>query len=180
VVVTVSEGIGAGILTNGHLVRGMSGMAGEFGHVQLDPAGPVCTCGGRGCWEVFASNRAVVRYYRQSQPACRALEFSGPLLLAEKGDRRALEAFDRMAHEFGRGLRMIVAGLAPEVIVVVGEFTRLWSRCGPLIEAEIAAQTLAGRKPRVVPAHEGQTARLRGTVALMLQKHFGDRRVATL
>jgi predicted NBD/HSP70 family sugar kinase len=180
VVVTVSEGIGAGILSNGHLVRGVNGMAGEFGHVQLDPAGPICTCGGRGCWEVFASNGAAVRYYHQSQPASGGVEFSDLLLLAAKGDRLALEAFDRMAHYLGRGLRMIAAGLAPEVIVVVGEFTRLWSRCGPLIEAESAAQTLAGRKPRVVPAHEGQTALLRGTVALMLQKHFGDGRVAAL
>src|SRR5207244_3899147 len=58
--VTVSEGIGVGFFSNGHLVRGGDGMAGEFGHVQLDPCGPACTCGGRGCWEVFASNRAVV------------------------------------------------------------------------------------------------------------------------
>src|SRR5262249_12035387 len=52
VVLTVSEGIGAGILANGRLVRGVSGMAGEFGHAQFDPAGPVCSCGARGCWEV--------------------------------------------------------------------------------------------------------------------------------
>jgi len=178
VVVTVSEGIGAGILTNGHLVRGRSGMAGEFGHVQLDPAGPVCSCGARGCWEVFASNRAVVRYYHEAQSSPGGPDFYDLLLLAEKGDALALKAFDKMAHYFGRGLRMITAGLAPEVIVVVGEFTRLWHRFGPVIEAEVAAQTLAGHKPRVVPAHEGQTARLRGTIALILQKHFGDGRVA--
>jgi len=174
VVVTVSEGIGSGILTNGHLVRGASGMAGEFGHVQLDPEGPACTCGGRGCWEVFASNRAAVRYYHESQSATGGPQFPDLLLLAEKGDPLAVKAFDKMARYLGRGLRMISAGLAPEVIVVVGEFTRLWHRFGPVIEAEVAAQTLAGRKPRVVPALEGQNARLRGTIALILQKHFGD------
>src|SRR5947208_7883075 len=52
VVVTVSEGIGSGILANGQLVRGLTGMAGEFGHVPLDPEGPECGCGSRGCWEV--------------------------------------------------------------------------------------------------------------------------------
>jgi predicted NBD/HSP70 family sugar kinase len=178
VVVTVSEGIGTGILSNGHLVRGMNGMAGEFGHVQIDAAGPRCACGGRGCWEVFASNRAAVRYYHESQSSTGGPQFPDLLQLAEKGDGLAVKAFDKMAHYFGRGLRMIAAGLAPEVIVVVGEFTRLWHRFGPVIEAEVAAQTLAGRTPKVVPAQEGQTARLRGTIALILQKHFGDGRVA--
>jgi len=176
VVITVSEGIGAGILANGHLVRGASGMAGEFGHAQLDPAGPVCSCGRRGCWEVFASNRATVGYYRESHPAPGGPDFAALLLLAERGDPPALAAFDQMARYFGRGLRMVAASLAPDVIVVVGEFTRLWPRLGAVIEAEVAAQTLAGRKPRVVPAPDGQNARLRGTIALILQKHFGEER----
>ncbi len=180
VVVTVSEGIGAGILANGHLVRGVNGMAGEFGHVQLDPAGPICSCGGRGCWEVYASNRAAVRYYHESQSCSGGPEFADLLLLADKGDPPAVRAFEEMARHLGRGLRMIAVALAPEVIVVVGEVTRLWSRFGPIIEAEVAAQTLAGRRPRIVPAHEGQTARLRGTIGLILQKQFGDGRGAVL
>ena len=49
VVVTVSEGIGTGLFINGHLARGLHGLAGEFGHASLDPNGPVCSCGGRGC-----------------------------------------------------------------------------------------------------------------------------------
>ena len=69
VVVTVSEGIGTGILANGQLVRGLGGMAGEFGHVPIDPKGPPCGCGGRGCWETFASNRAAVRYYQEAGAA---------------------------------------------------------------------------------------------------------------
>ena len=66
VAVTVSEGIGTGIWANRQLVRGHNGMAGEFGHVPLDPAGPPCSCGGHGCWEVYASNRAALRYYVES------------------------------------------------------------------------------------------------------------------
>ena len=154
-------------------------MAGEFGHVQVDPAGPICSCGGRGCWEVFASNRAATRYYHESQSCSEALAFADLLVLAEKGDPRAVRAFEEMARYLGRGLRMIAVALAPEVIVVVGEFTRLWSRFGPTIEAEVAAQTLAGRRPRILPAHEGETARLRGTIGLILQKQFGNGRSAT-
>jgi predicted NBD/HSP70 family sugar kinase len=174
VVVTVSEGIGTGILMNGQLVRGMNGMAGEFGHVPLDPKGPVCGCGGRGCWEVFASNRAALRYYLESGAATSGLTFVDLLSRADNGDVRAAEALGTMAQYLGRGMRMIVAGLAPERIVVVGDLTRSWKRFGPVIEAEVRDQILPGGcVPRLDPAHEDGMGRLRGTVALILQKDFG-------
>ena len=68
VVVNVSEGIGTGIFANGQLLRGDGGMAGEFGHVQLETNGPQCACGNRGCWEMMASNRAGLRYYHEAAP----------------------------------------------------------------------------------------------------------------
>jgi len=173
VVVTVSEGIGTGIFLNHHLARGFNGMTGEFGHVPLDPHGPECSCGGRGCWEVFASNRAALRYYNESGTDIGTLEFQDLLMLGEAEDPLALRALDKMAHAVGRGMRMFVAGLAPEQIVIVGEFTRLWSRLGPIIEAEVARAVLVGKPPIVRPAEDPRMARLRGTVALVLQKHFG-------
>jgi predicted NBD/HSP70 family sugar kinase len=173
VVVTVSEGLGTGILANGQLVRGWDGMAGEFGHVALDPNGPECGCGSRGCWEVFGSNRAAQRYYFESGSDSGELSFLDLLSLADQGDIRAEKSLETMAHYLGRGMRMIVAGLAPERIVVVGDLTRSWHRFGPVIEAEVQDQTLPGAcAPQVVPAHEDGMARLRGTVALVLQKHF--------
>lgn len=173
VVVTVSEGVGTGISMNGHLVRGVTGMAGEFGHVSLDPNGPPCSCGSRGCWEVYASNRAALRYYHESQKDADGMEFGDLLSLAEAGDALALKALDEMAHGIARGLEMIVRGLAPEEIVFVGEFTRQWYRFGPVIEAAVEKSTLVGKPPRVRPAADPSVARLRGTVALVLQKHFG-------
>jgi predicted NBD/HSP70 family sugar kinase len=176
VVVTVSEGIGTGVFSNGQLVRGFDGMAGEFGHVPLDLDGPVCGCGSRGCWEVFASNRAALRYYQETGSQSIDLSFQDLLNLADQQDARAVEAIETMAHYLGRGMRMIVAGLAPERIIVVGELTRSWHRFGPIIESEVHAQVLPGGcAPRVVPAHEDGMARLRGTVALVLQKDFGMR-----
>jgi predicted NBD/HSP70 family sugar kinase len=173
VVLTVSEGIGAGILANGQLVRGLSGMAGEFGHVPVDRSGPPCGCGSRGCWEVFASNRAALRYYSESDQSAGNLTFTDLLSRADHGDTRAVQALDRMAHHLGRGMRMIVAGVAPERIEVIGDLTRSWHRFGPVIEAEVQAQVLpGGRVPTIVPTHEDGMARLRGTIALVLQKHF--------
>jgi len=174
VAVTISEGIGTGIWANGQLVRGLNGMAGEFGHVPLDPKGPPCGCGGRGCWEVYASNRAALRYYLESTAESPDFSFQDLLSRADHGDKHAARTLETMAHYIGRGMRMIVAGLAPEAIIVVGDLTRSWHLFGPLIEGEVQAQVLPGGcVPRLIPAYEDGMARLRGTVALVLQKDFG-------
>jgi predicted NBD/HSP70 family sugar kinase len=172
VVVTVSEGIGTGLFMNGQLVRGPGGMAGEFGHVTLDANGPLCGCGNRGCWEIMASNRAAVRYYLESKEHDSAPSILDLLALAEQGDVQAAKALDTMADYLGRGLCMLATGLAPAAIVVVGEITRAWSRFEAAIQKEVSACPLPEGAPRIVPAHDGETARLRGTVALVLQKHF--------
>jgi predicted NBD/HSP70 family sugar kinase len=174
VVVTVSEGVGTGILLNGQIVRGVNGMAGEFGHVPLDPQGPLCACGRRGCWEVFASNRAALRYYQESGSPSAGLSFLDLLSLADQGDKRAGEALKTMAHYLGRGMRMLVAGFAPERIVVVGDLTRSWKRFEAVIRPEVLAQVLPGGvTPQLIPAREGGVARLRGTIALVLENDFG-------
>jgi predicted NBD/HSP70 family sugar kinase len=174
VVVTVSEGIGTGVFMNGQLLRGQNGMAGEFGHVPLDPNGPPCGCGKRGCWEVFGSNRAALRYYDESTHDSSGMSFVDLLSRAEQGDALATGALNSMARNLGRGMGLITTGLAPERIVVVGDLTRSWRHFGPVIEAEIAASLLPGAAlPQIVPAHEDGMARLRGTVALILQKDFG-------
>ena len=153
---------------------GSNGMAGELGHIPIDADGPKCGCGARGCWEVYASNWAALRYYRETSPAGGDFTFKDVLALGEKGDSSARNALERQAHAIGRGMRMIVAALSPEEIVFVGEFTRLWDSLGPLIVAEVRAAVLVGKPPRVRPAAaEPSAARLRGTVALVLQKHFG-------
>jgi len=172
VVVTVSEGIGTGLFMNGQLVRGPDGMAGEFGHTTLEVDGPLCGCGNRGCWEMLASNRAAIRYYSQAGETSSDPSILELLALAEQGNVRAAKALDTQALYLGRGLRMLAAGLAPAAIVIVGEITQAWHRFGPAIEKEVIAYALPGKIPRIQPAHDGETARLRGTVALVLQKHF--------
>jgi len=173
-VVTIAEGLGTAIFTNGRLVRGRNGMAGEFGHAPIDPEGPECACGGRGCWELYASNRAALRYYHESSSSPDGPTFQDLLSLCDAGDALAIRALEKMAHAIGRGMRMLVAGVAPEEIVVAGEVARQWKRLGPIIEAEVAAASLIGNPPRVrAAAVEPGMARLRGAVALVLQKHFG-------
>jgi predicted NBD/HSP70 family sugar kinase len=174
VLVTVSEGIGTGILVNGQLVLGQHGMAGEFGHVPLDPSGPRCSCNSNGCWETFASCRAALRYYAESAPHARNVRFIDLLTLAEEGDPAAINAIKKQAQYIGRGLRLIIAALSPEAILVAGDITSAWHFFGETIESEIASATLAGTPARLVPTHEGDIARLRGAGALVLQRHTGN------
>ncbi|HTX75805.1 MAG TPA: ROK family transcriptional regulator [Terracidiphilus sp.] len=170
VLVTVSEGVGTGVFVNGQLVAGHRGMAGEFGHVPVDPAGPRCACGQKGCWETFASCRAAVRYYRELQPKAAAVTFLELLHLAEEGNASAAQALTKQAQAIGRGLRMIIAGLSPSTILIAGDVTSAWHRYGPAIEKEVAELTLAGPPPLIRPTHESEIARLRGAAALVFQR----------
>lgn len=188
IAVTVSEGIGTGVMTNGQLVRGSTGAAGEFGHMTIIEDGLECRCGNRGCWEVYASNSAAVRYYYEGFSSGRAGKagkspelaptFDDILRLADNGDLKAIEAIDQMAHYLGKGIALLVTGLAPDVIVVVGEVTHFWNRIGPVIEKLVNARSFTHANTRIVPTDRSAQPRLRGTIALVLQKHFGAPSVA--
>lgn len=174
VLVTVSEGIGAGVLANGHLVSGKSGMAGEFGHIPLDPSGLKCACGGTGCWETFASSTAALRYYAQLGHDAHRLTVHDLIKLSEEGDAHAIAAIEKQAHMIGRGMRAILAAISPELILVTGDIIAAWSRVAPIVRDEIALQVLAGAAPRLKPVEESEVARLRGAAALVLQRHAGQ------
>lgn len=169
VVVNVSEGIGTGIFTNGQLLRGANGMAGEFGHVQIDPEGPLCACGNHGCWETLASNRAALRYYSSLAPSAPAITFDALLKLAQGGDKKAIVALEKMTLQLGRGIRMIASALAPNEIVVVGDITAGWHTFGPIVEAELRRHS-PSKSPILRPAYDGNAARLRSAVALVLSE----------
>ncbi len=184
IAVTVSEGIGTGIIANGQLVNGSTGVAGEFGHVSINEDGPQCRCGNRGCWEVYASNSATIRAYMQATSNNRTIKsdkerrsdtptFEDILRLAEQGDVKAAEVLDRMAHYLGVGMSMLITGIAPSLIVLVGEVTRAWERIGPIIKKVVAQRSPTATMTRIVPAEDAAQPRLRGTIALVLQKHFG-------
>jgi predicted NBD/HSP70 family sugar kinase/DNA-binding XRE family transcriptional regulator len=170
VVVNVSEGIGTGIFANGRILRGEGGSAGEFGHVQVDPNGLPCGCGGRGCWETVASNRAGMRYYTeitaQPSPAFEVL-----LKMAEAEDPAARQAIDKMCIALGKGMHTIATALAPSEIVIVGDIANIWYLVGPLVEAEMKRNPLV-RIPKLRPAHEGNRARLRSAVALVMNENL--------
>lgn len=122
VMITLGTGIGAGIVANGAVVRGAHGFAGEIGHMVVDPDGPRCPCGQRGCWERYASGSAL---------EARAEELLGPApegrwqgrdvaALAHDGNARAREIFSEFALWVARGIVNITNILDPALVVLGG------------------------------------------------------------
>jgi predicted NBD/HSP70 family sugar kinase len=192
IVVTDSEGIGCGLILNHQLVQGSTGTAGEFGHATLIQDGLECSCGNRGCWEMYASNTAAIRHYTKAiaptRPTKRptkalgenekTISFEHLLRLADQGDAKAVEALQQMAKYLGMGIAPLVTGLAPDMIVIVGEVTRAWREVGPIIKDTIKQQSFTRAETQIVPSDPITQPRLRGTIALVLLKHFGAPSIA--
>jgi len=176
VLVTISEGVGAAAIVNGLLMEGADGLAGELGHVPISDSGPRCACGQVGCWEMFASSRAALRYLNEEMKGKGASTIQKLLSLEASGDRAARAALNRQAEWIGRGLRVVTAAFNPELILFVGDITLRWDAVGPIIDAELTRRLVGGAKPRIAILSDGEAARLRGAAAVLLQRHIDFRR----
>lgn len=183
VAVTVAEGIEIGLVLNGQIVRGAGGLAGEFGHVAVQEQGPECRCGNKGCLAVCGSNLAAVKYFQEHPvgklrkriaPKC----FKEILQFVEQGEPRAVYALNRMAYYLGLGIAMLVTGLAPDVVLLVGEVARSWRHVGPIIDQVVAQRLPTGFQTRILPIAPESQLPLRGAIVLVLQKHFGSPRTS--
>jgi glucokinase len=130
-VITLGTGFGSGIVVDGRLLYGASGVAGELGHTVVDPEGRQCRCGKRGCLETYVSSTGVIRTVlkllaERCEPSpLRAMSYceitsKRIFELAEKGDKIALEAFDQTARILGMKLADAVAHTSPEAIFLTG------------------------------------------------------------
>ena len=119
-VVTVGAGVGCGLIVHGELVHGSGGMAGEIGHIALDPEGELCACGNRGCLETIASDRAILSAIaRDGGPFLTSVGEAA--LLAREGDQRARAAFARAGEALGRALAILANIVNPSRVVLSGE-----------------------------------------------------------
>jgi len=188
VFVSVSDGVGVGIVVNGEVLRGRHNTAGEFGHVPLSIDGPKCSCGATGCWEAYVSNLATLsRYFGRdlSDPRPRDAEtvnFSVEDLIAQAraGDAKALAALNSTARYLGLGLASIVNALDPARVYIGGEITTAWSLIEPIVRNALRERTLtefgSATEIHVVPAEDHP--RLRGAVALVAAPAFAAPMVA--
>jgi predicted NBD/HSP70 family sugar kinase len=189
VYVTVSDGVGAGVVINGEVVRGHGSSAGEFGHIPMDLDGAPCLCGSRGCLEAYTSNLATLSRYlgHELSPITThtLLHSSGltiPILIerARAGDARALDAIDTTARYLGAGLAAITNALNPARIYVGGEITAAWDRIAPVLRAAIAERglTAAAAATPLIAEPPDAHPRLRGATALVAAPSFAAPRVA--
>ncbi len=189
VYVTVSDGVGAGLVVNGEVVRGHNNTAGEFGHVPIDPLGPTCLCGSRGCLEAYTSNLATLSRYlgHEFSPVetltlvqASGLTINDVLARAGAGDRRAVAALEETARHLGVGLAVIINTLNPAQIFVGGEITEAWDRLAPIMRGIIAKRaltSLAAATP-LMPDPASSYPRLRGATALIAAPIFAAPQVA--
>lgn len=145
--VGVSTGLACGVVIDGGLYRGGNDTAGQFGHISIDLNGPECRCGQRGCWDLYASDKATIARYQElrggsgkRQPTMRKL-----MELVEAGDQTATEAVRETARYLGVGITGLINGLDPEVVVIGGEITKAWGVIEPIIAQETMRNLLAPR-----------------------------------
>jgi predicted NBD/HSP70 family sugar kinase len=187
--VTVSDGVGVGIVVDGQVLRGHHSAAGEFGHVPLDVNGPRCLCGSRGCWEVYTSNVATIARYlgRAVAPtSTRELLQSMPLTMpaliarARDGDERAIAALVDTGRYLGSGLATVIATLNPARIFVGGEITEAWDLIEGVVRTKLRERALtdAASETPIIPEGVNERPRLRGAAALVAAPAFAAPQVA--
>jgi glucokinase len=194
---TLGTGVGGGIVLDGKIWHGMNGMAGELGHINVEPEGHPCKCGSRGCVEQYASATAVVRMAREaiagnlSKELARAAEDAGKEFdsrhvyqLAMKGDAATQQIFRRVGRALGIMLADVVNALNLPIYVIGGGVASAWDAFAPTMMEEIrkrsfvyAATVPEGPRPAkpnkstlITMAQLGSDAGLYGAAYLPLQR----------
>jgi glucokinase-like ROK family protein len=166
----VSSGIGAGLILNGRLYRGSAGLAGELGHVLVDPDGIVCRCGNRGCLETVAATGALVDLLRRSHGEDLTVE---AMLEAARGGDLGCR---RVIHDAGRALGQVVATLLnvlnPELLVVGGDLAGAGDLLLDGVRESVGRAALpeAARRAEVVAGVLGDRAQVLGALALVVSE----------
>ena len=188
VMVTLGTGIGGGVIAGGHVVRGASGFAGEIGHMVVDPTGPLCPCGKRGCWERFASGSGLGRLAREAAQAgkldevvhlaggdAESVRGEHVTMAAEAGDVGALAVLAELGWWLALGLSNLALALDPAVMVYGGGLVDTVTLVIDRVDTAFG-ELLEGRAYRpdvkILPARLGERA---GAIGAALVARAGDR-----
>jgi glucokinase-like ROK family protein len=182
--ISAGVGLGGGVVHDGQLCRGVTGVAGELGHMTMDPDGDLCNCGNRGCWETLVSQQVLFRRIRQAIDAGHASQLSEavngdysrltvPLVAeaARANDSVALSALAWIGRNLGIGMASLVNALNPELVVFGGILSLAWDFMLPTVTEEMQSRALRWNREatQVVLARHGFDACVMGGVALVLQ-----------
>ncbi|MBR7831000.1 ROK family transcriptional regulator [Actinospica sp. MGRD01-02] len=140
-VVTIGAGIGCGLLVGGALFTGSTGLAAEFGHIPIDPAGPVCTCGRRGCLEALACSGSVLARLGHVGLPLADIEAAAALARAEPATaevRAVRAAFAAAGDALGRGLATLCNLINPELVILAGEGVSVYDLLRPAVHEALS------------------------------------------
>lgn len=165
----LSSGIGAGIISDGRMLLGHRGIAGELGHIIVDPQGMLCRCGNRGCLETIASPPAIAELLARSWG--RPVGSDNLVDLLRGGDRGTARAIEDAGQAVGKALAIAVLVLNPEVIVVGGDLAAARETLLEPMRRAISRNTMTSHtdSPRIAVSALGDSAGVRGAAALVLQ-----------
>ncbi|HEY7062716.1 MAG TPA: ROK family protein [Chloroflexota bacterium] len=179
VFVTVSTGVGGGIIVDDQLLLGARGVAGEPGHMTIDLNGPRCNCGNRGCLEALASGTAIARQATEALTSGRASALGGPGAMptaaavaaaAAAGDALATEVVEDAARAMGVGVVNLLHLFDPRMVVLGGGVSRSGELWWQAVRAEVErrAMPIYLQGLQIVPAALGDNAGLCGAAAMVL------------
>lgn len=173
-------GVGGGIIVDGRPVAGTVGYAGEIGHLPVDADGPVCGCGGRGCWETLVGERALLRSAGRSPDAGLA-EVVDVLAAAQAGEAAAVQALEELATWLGIGLAALVNVFNPQRVVLGGLHARLPASVLATAQEVLRSRSLVGARSSVdvVPAALGVDSSLVGAGEEALRNLLHDPALVT-
>lgn len=169
VFVALGTGIGGAAVVGGALRRGANGFAGEFGHMVVDPDGPVCPCGARGCWERFASGSGL-EWLAAQHPSGRWADVQGEEVAAAAaaGDPDALEVVGQLGGWVALGLANLVAAYDPEVVVIGGGLVEMGDLLLGPVRGRLAEITFGARSRPAVPVLAAQLGERAGALGAAL------------
>jgi predicted NBD/HSP70 family sugar kinase len=176
----IGPGIGGSIVSGNEIFKGQGGFAGEFGHETIDPEGPFCSCGNRGCLQALASETAVFSHYmarkkeRGITPNC--ANYTELIEAADAGDSDAQEEILRSIRYIGIEIGNIINALSPTLIVVNGQITRLSKTVMPLLKKEAEKHHLnrSDTQTRIVFSPLEDNASIKGAATCVIREMFAS------
>lgn len=178
VYITGEVGIGGGIVSAGQLLLGRRGFGGEIGHMRVDPDGPLCGCGRRGCWEAVIGLSALLRSSGLDDPdgGSPRIRFDRLLRGARSGDPRILAVLERLGTDIGHGSANLANVLDPDVIILGGYFVDVEQWILPSAQRALEAGLLGAQRsrPRVVASALGYTAPALGGALHAMDRVISD------
>jgi glucokinase-like ROK family protein len=193
--ISAGVGLGGGLVHGGRVFNGVTGFAGEFGHMTMHPGGQLCNCGNRGCWETLVSQQALFRHVREAiadgwsstlskgnSPSLERLTVPMVAEAARDGDEVALEGLSRVGRHLGIGIASLVNALNPQLVVFGGILSLAGEFLLPAVNEELRQRSLRWNREatQVVLAEHGFDACVMGGVATVYQTILAEPNSAAL